>query len=134
MRDRFTFHILHITNSEIVHPPSSDIHPLTNDLLAPILTLAGMQGSSTSIGDAMLARAFQQFNTDTTNALIVYSLYDETWDLAKNEGVYEEGYPMSWTLSDYQLDRMDEALLRANRRQLSKFWFARPDERALRQE
>ena len=125
MRDRFTFHILHVTNSEIVQPPSSDIHPLTNDLLAPILTLAGMQGSSTSIGDAMLTNAFQQFNTDTANALIVYSLYDESWDLAKNDGLYEEGYPMSWTLSDYQLSRMDKALQRANQRHFSKFWFKR---------
>jgi len=125
LRDRFTFHILHITNSEIVQSPSSDIHPLTNDLFAPILTLAGMQGSNTNIGDAMLTRAFRQFNSDTTNALIVYSLYDETWDLTKSKGIYEEGYPMSWTLSDYQLARMDEALQRANRRHLSKFWFAR---------
>lgn len=128
MRDRFTFHIVHITNSEIVHSPSSDIHPLTNDLLAPILTLAGMQGSSTNIGDAMLTSTFRQFNSDTTNALIVYSLYDETWDLAKNEGTYEEGYPMSWTLSDYQLNRMDEALQRANQRHFSKFWFTQRNE------
>lgn len=125
LRDRFTFHILHITNSEIVQPPSSDIHPLTNDLLAPILTLAGMQGSSTSIGDAVLINAFKQFNADTTNALIVYSLYDETWDPAKTEGVYEEGYPMSWALSDYQLHRMDAALLRANEANLPKFGFIR---------
>ena len=107
---------------------------MTNDLLAPILTLAGMQGSSTSIGNAMLTSAFRQFNSDTTNALIVYSLYDETWDLAKREGTYEEGYPMSWTLSDYQLSRMNEALQRANRRHLSKFWFAKGKRTASPQE
>ncbi|HEU5145369.1 MAG TPA: hypothetical protein VFT90_01580 [Chryseosolibacter sp.] len=127
-RDRFTFHILHITNSEIVQPPASDIHPLTNDLLAPVLTLAGMQGSSTSIGDAVLINAFQQFNTDTANAMIVYSLYDETWDPIKNEGAYEEGYPMSWALSDYQLARMDAALIRANQRNLRKFQFTASNE------
>ncbi len=119
-RDRLTFHIVHITNSEVLQLPSRDIHPLTNDLLAPILTLAGMQGSSTSIGNGMLVNAFTQFNTDTTNAMIVYSLYDESWDLAKNTGEYEEGYPMSWALSDYQLDRMDRALKRANERNLGK--------------
>ena len=122
-RKRFTFHILHITNSEIIQRPSKDIHPLTNDLLAPVLTLAGMQGSSTSIGDGLLTDAFKQFNTDTANAMIVYSLYDETWDAAKATGQYEEGYPMSWTLSDYQLNRMDVALQRANRRNLWKFGF-----------
>ena len=126
LRDRFTFHILQITNSAIVQPPASDIHPLTNDLLAPVLTLAGMQGSSTSIGDAVLINAFKQFNSDTTDALIVYSLYDERWDPVKNEGAFEEGYPMSWTLSDYQLSRMDAALLRANARNLYKFHFNSP--------
>ena len=122
-RNRFTFHILHITNSEIVRRPSGDIHPLTNDLLSPLLTLAGMQGSSTSIGDGILVNAFKQFNSDTANAMIVYSLYDEMWDPAKNAGDYEEGYPMSWALSDYQRHRMDLALKRANRRNLGKFGF-----------
>ena len=120
-RDRLTFHILHITNSEVIPQSSHDIHPMTNDLLAPILTLAGMQGASTSIGDGILINAFQQFNTDTANAMILYSLYDEAWDLAKNTGEYEEGYPMSWALSGYQLNRMEEALQRANRRNLWKF-------------
>lgn len=122
-RKRFTFHILHITNSEVVATPSKDIHPLTNDLLAPVLTLAGMQGSSTSISDGILSEAFRQFNADTANAMIVYSLYDEAWDPAKTNGRFEEGYPMSWTLSDYQINRMEGALGRANRRNLGKFGF-----------
>lgn len=122
-RSRFTFHLLHITNSEVVARASHDIHPLTNDLLAPVLTLAGMQGSSTNIGDAMLTKAFTQFNSDTANAMIVYSLYDEAWDPAKNTGEYEEGYPMSWALSAYQISRMNEALRRANGSNLGKFSF-----------
>lgn len=123
LRKRLTFHVLHITNSEIVPRPSKDIHPLTNDLFSPVLTLAGMQGASTSIGHGILAHAFKQFNADTANAMIVYSLYDETWDRARAGGAYEEGYPMSWALSDYQLNRMDQALQRANRRNLWKFGF-----------
>lgn len=122
-RDRFTFHIVHITNSEIVQRPSGDIHPLTNDLLSPLLTLAGMQGASTSIGDGILVHSFKQFNTDTANAMIVYSLYDESWDPAQHAGNYEEGYPMSWTLSDYQQHRMETALRRANRKNFWKFGF-----------
>ena len=99
------------------------IHPLTNDLLAPVLTLAGMQGSTTNIGNGMLTNAFQQFNTDTANAKIVYSLYDERWDLSRQRGEYEEGYPMSWALSGYQLNRMKTALKRANDANLKKFGF-----------
>ena len=123
LRNRLTFHILHITNSAVSNTPPKGIHPLTNDLLAPVLTLAGMQGSSTSISDGILTHAFRQFNADTANAMIVYSLYDETWDPVKNDGRFEEGYPMSWALSDYQLNRMDAALRRANRKNLRKFGF-----------
>lgn len=122
-RRRFTFHIVHITNSEVIPSPSRDIHPLTNDVFAPVLTLAGMQGSSTSISDGILTHAFRQFNADTANAMIVYSLYDETWDPVKHEGEFEEGYPMSWALSDYQINRMNAALKRANRRNLRKFGY-----------
>lgn len=122
-RERFTFHLVHITNSEVVSPPAKDIHPLTNDLLAPVLTLAGMQGSSTNIGDGMLTNAFKQFNSDTANARIVYSLYDQTWDVARSAGEYEEGYPMSWAISGYQLNRMNDALRRANSDNLRKFAF-----------
>lgn len=122
-RHRFTFHILHITNSEVAERPAHDIHPLTNDLLAPVLTLAGMQGSSTNIGDGILKNAFTQFNTDTANAMIVYSLYDETWDASKSAGEFEEGYPMSWALSAYQLSRMEAAWQRANARNFYRFGF-----------
>lgn len=123
-RKHFTFHILHITNSEVIPRPSNDIHPLTNDLLAPVLTLAGMQGSSTNIGNGMLIQAFRQFNVDTANALIVYNLYDEMWpDSLLRRGQFEDGYPMSWVLSDYQLDRMKDALTRANKTNLEKFRF-----------
>lgn len=122
-RDRITFHLIHITNSEVLNRASADIHPMTNDLLAPVLTLAGMQGSSTNIGDGMLINAFRQFNADTANAMITYSLYDQTWDLAKRDGRYEEGYPMSWALSDYQLNRMRAALLRSSKENMWKFTF-----------
>jgi hypothetical protein len=123
-RKRFTFHLVHITNSEILSRPKKDIHPLTNDLLSPVLTLAGMQGASTSIGNGMLIDAFKQFNTDTANALIVYSLYDEQWPVpALDSDEYEEGYPMSWAISEYQLERMKGALLRGNRKNIRKFNF-----------
>jgi hypothetical protein len=85
-----------------------------------------MQGSSTSISDGILVHAFKQFNADTANAMIVYSLYDETWDPAKNTGEFEEGYPMSWALSHYQLNRMEQALRRANRKNWKKFGFGVP--------
>lgn len=119
--NRLSFHLLHITNSEVSRQPSPDIHPLVNDLFSPLITLAGMQGSSTDIGDGILTNAFRTLNTDTANAVIVYSLYNPVVDAGKPE----EGYPMSWALSAYQLQRMNKALLRENRSNFRKFNWVR---------
>jgi hypothetical protein len=123
-RHRYTFHIVHITNSEQVPRPTKNIHPLINDLLTPVLTLAGMQGSSTNIGNGILRNAFKPFNSDSTTALITYSLYNSDWPKTESEkGKYEEGYPMSWVISHYQLDRIEKALKEANNKNFDKFKF-----------
>lgn len=122
-QDAFSFHILHITNSERLPTPAGDIHPLTNDLLAPVLTLAGMQGSSTNISDRVLVNTFEDLNNGKSDLLIEYSLYDEDWNTSEHEDKYEEGYPMSWVISDYQLHRMKTALQRANKKLHDQFYF-----------
>jgi hypothetical protein len=132
IKDRLSFHIVHIINSEVVPSPVKDIHPLTNDVLAPVLTLAGIQGSSTSISNGILKSNFLLFTNDTTNAIIQYNLYDKNFGKETEEGLktpaekkeerkFEEGYPMSWVISDYQLARMDSALRRY--REIEKQWF-----------
>lgn len=134
IKNRFSFRIIHITNSETTLKSPGDIHPLTNDLLAPVLTLAGMQGASTSISNNILQANFKLFAADTTNALIEYSLYDKDFGKraeGKNEmrkkqeekEKYEEGYPMSWVISDYQLTRMHNALLRYKKQEQDWFYF-----------
>ncbi len=118
-RDRFSFHILHLTNAEVVRRPSGDIHPLMNDMVAPVLTLAGMQGANTDIANGLLNEAFLPFNTDTANARIVFNLYDTRW---AGTG-FEDGYPMSWALSHYQQHRMSVALEREMLNNRSALYF-----------
>ncbi|MEJ7646382.1 MAG: hypothetical protein WKF87_17425 [Chryseolinea sp.] len=105
---------------------SKNIHPLTNDLLAPLLTLAGMQGASTSISNGVLTRNFLLFAKDTVNSLIEYNLYDKSYSPQDHNKKYEEGYPMSWVISDYQKDRMDSALRLANVQNMKRFYFHDP--------
>lgn len=126
-RHLFTFHILHLTNAEIFDHASPDIHPLMNDLFSPVLTLAGMQGATTDVTNGLLVDAFRPFNTDTSHAQIVYSLYDEQWS-ADQPGTFEDGYPMSWALSRYQRHRMADALRRENERKMDAFFFAKPQD------
>jgi len=125
-RDKFSFHILHNSNAEVLPKPSKNIHPLTNDLLAPLLTLAGMQGASTSISNGVLTRSFLLFAKDTVNSLIEYNLYDKFYSPEDHNKKYEEGYPMSWVISDYQIDRMDSALRLANLQNMKRFYFYDP--------
>ncbi|MEO8473784.1 MAG: hypothetical protein ABI477_16405 [Chryseolinea sp.] len=130
----FAFHILHNTNSEQSAKPSKPIRPLTNDLLAPLLTLAGMQGASTSISTSTLGSDFILFSKDTIGSLIEFSLYRNTMELADTSlyasdttridtTKYEEGYPMSWVISDYQLSRMNKALKLANFENMRHLYF-----------
>ncbi|HEX8269139.1 MAG TPA: patatin-like phospholipase family protein [Flavobacterium sp.] len=108
-RNRFAFHILHMNNSEVIETPAEDVHPLTNDLAAPLLTLVGIQGSSTNISDGVLRQYYlREFNGDTSNAYIKYNLYDMQYAGKKSE----EGYPMSWVISEYHFARMNKALVR----------------------
>ncbi|HTF16550.1 MAG TPA: hypothetical protein VK658_00685, partial [Chryseolinea sp.] len=125
---KFSFHILHNSNAEIFSRPSKQIHPLTNDLFAPLLTLAGMQGASTSISTGTLTQNFVLFSKDTLHAIIDYNLYDRSFQVDTARRKYEEGYPMSWVISDYQINRMDSALRNANASMLKDFYFYRASE------
>jgi predicted acylesterase/phospholipase RssA len=114
-RQIVTFHVVHIYNSPETETKFSRINPLTNDMVTPLLTLAGMQGSSTLLYTGSLKQYFKDFNDDTSNAIINYSLYVK--------GEKQEAYPMSWVISCYQLERMHRRLFNANIENKSKFWF-----------
>ena len=128
---KFSFHILHNSNAEVFPRPSKRIHPLNNDLFAPLLTLAGMQGASTSISTGTLTQNFVLFSKDTVHAIIDYNLYDRAFQVDTARRKYEEGYPMSWVISDYQINRMDSALRNANASMLKNFYFFKAAEDTL---
>lgn len=129
--NRFSFHILHNSNAEIFMKPPRTMRPLVNDLFAPLLTLEGMQGASTSVSTAILTQNFMLFSKDTVHAILDYNLYDKSYESDDRDN-YEEGYPMSWVISDYQLARMDRALGIANAEMLRYFYFFDPAKDTLR--
>lgn len=129
---KFSFHILHNSNAQIYSKPSGAIHPINNDLFSPLLTLAGMQGASTSISTGTLTQSFMLFSNDTVHAVIDYNLYDKTFPVDTARNIYEEGYPMSWVISDYQINRMDDALRNAHAEMLRDFYFYQPAKDTIR--
>ena len=126
---RFTFHIVHFNNSEKFAKPVNDVHPLNNDLAAPLLTLVGIQGSNTTSGNSVLKSYFDQpfFKPgcdtdrpkDNVNGQIEYNLYDELDSIPQPE----ETYPMSWAISEHNMARMRNALKRENERKKKSFYF-----------
>nr|WP_322623920.1 patatin-like phospholipase family protein [uncultured Flavobacterium sp.] len=127
---RFTFHILHLTNSnaglewqenkkKIICPiediKNNRIHPLTNDLLAPLLTAVSTAETGTGFGDKILID-YMKTSYQSKPAYIKYSLYNRS---AKDTFPY----PMSWAISDFQFRRMSKARKREHELNLASFEF-----------
>ncbi len=94
------FSLIQIYNGSVIASNNKKpMHPLVNDMLTPILTLEGTQGSSTRVANGILDRFFTEFNGGAPARPIQFSLYDSL----KNK---EEDYPMSWVISDYNRERM----------------------------
>lgn len=119
--DRFTYHILHLTNSDTKKKPSGRIHPLTNDLATPLLTVLKTSDTGTGFGNDVLKEYFREnFNKDTITSYINYSLYKTKFKKGEKEDM---PFPMSWVISDYHLKRMVDTLQREHKNNKGKFEF-----------
>lgn len=119
--DRFTYHILHLTNSDTKKKPSGRIHPLTNDLATPLLTVLKTSDTGTGFGNDVLKEYFREnFNRDTVTSYINYSLYKTKFKKGEKEDM---AFPMSWVISEYHLQRMVDTLKREHRINSNKFAF-----------
>lgn len=115
-RKKLHFTVIQISNGFIKKAESpKEVHPLVNDLATPILTLAGMQNSSTKIGDGILRGFLHRYDQGAgDSAYIKFNLFDST-DKVDN-------YPMSWVISDYNLERMKR---RADRLMMYEYYVIR---------
>ncbi|NOS94444.1 MAG: hypothetical protein HOP30_21225 [Cyclobacteriaceae bacterium] len=94
---RMRFYLIHLTNTPDSDGNLNPIHPLTNDLAAPLLTVFNTYGSQTTVNDKRLETFMTRFcNCTTANKEI--NLYRTK----KNES-----YPMNWVISQYRKDLMD---------------------------
>ena len=101
---KLKFHVIHITNQPSEDLKIKKIHPLINDLAAPIKTILGSYTSQTDINNVRLYKYLLEiYKGDTTYRKI--NLYK------KNES---DSYPMNWSISDQSLNRMNKRLLNNN--------------------
>ena len=97
---KLRFYVIHTTNSPIGEMEVSKVHPLINDLAAPVKTLVGSYSNQTIINNLRLFRYLLQINGGDTT-YIPFNLY-----LEKEKDVY----PMNWVISKSTLLKMNHRL------------------------
>ena len=97
---RLRFHVVHTRNSPLGEDPVKKVHPLVNDLLAPVKTLIGAYGTQTDVNNLRLKKYLLQ-TSGGDSTYITFNLYrpDE-----------RDRYPMSWAISKFNRDAMDARL------------------------
>ena len=97
---KIRFYVVHTTNSPLEENDVSKVHPLINDLAAPVKTLIGSYSNQTYINNLRLFKYLLQINQGDTT-YIPFNLYH------KNE---KDLYPMNWVISDSTLVKMNKRL------------------------
>jgi hypothetical protein len=97
---KLKFFVLHTTNSPLSGAEINKVHPMINDLAAPVKTLIGAYSTQTYINNLRLIRYLQSINGGDLT-YIPFHLY-------KNGE--KERYPMNWVISGSSLSQMNRRL------------------------
>jgi hypothetical protein len=109
---KLKFHLIHLTNTPDSESTLNSIHPLTNDLAAPLLTVFNTYGSQTTVNDKRLESFLERLCKCTGTVSTDVNLY------RKNK---HESYPMNWVISEYQRKRMNSRINEVLKDELKKF-------------
>jgi hypothetical protein len=107
---KIKFYVVHFRNSPYTGSEHKMIHPLVNDLLAPILTLKSSFDGQTDINNERL-KYYVENNSPFGGK--------ESWiEFALNDSVEDEkarvSFSMSWVISSITLHAMDQKMVRPN--------------------
>jgi predicted acylesterase/phospholipase RssA len=112
---KLKFYVIHAQNSWGGGGQVNKVHPIINDLAAPVLTLIGAYGTQTSVNDWRLIKYMENIyqNTNDTGYIPV-NLYRPLTDSTKTK----EEFPMNWVISDYYIKKMDRQLYNVDMKRL----------------
>jgi hypothetical protein len=100
--NRLKFVVVHITNSPVGGSQTVDkVHPLSNDLMAPLTTIVGSYGTQTDVNNSRLQRHLELTYQDSTHYQLANLYYGDT---------SRTKFPMNWSISDYYLKKMNHQL------------------------
>ncbi len=119
---KLRFYVIHAENGWSGGGRISKIHPVVNDLAAPVLTLVGAYGTQTSVNDWRLLKYMEgvyQNSKDTGYREV--NLYSPLTDSTKNT----EEFPMNWVISNYYIKKMNRQLNNVDMQQLVSWMYRR---------
>jgi predicted acylesterase/phospholipase RssA len=97
---KLRFHVLHATNAPQKEPQVTKVHPIVNDLFAPVKTLLGAYASQTDVNNLRLSRFLTSMHDGETR-YIRFNLY---------RNGEEDNFPMNWVISRENLRRIDDRI------------------------
>lgn len=106
---KLRFMVVHITNTPYAATRFNKAFPFTNDLAAPLLTLAGSYSSQTSVNNSRLEKYLQTLYYKDSLSLR-YGLPQLYYEMNLYSNDSEETYAMNWSISDATLNRMQNRL------------------------
>lgn len=105
---KLKFYVIHIVNNPYGSEEQTRVHPFTNDLAAPLLTIVGSYQSQTSVNNLRLEKYLEM--QQPGNSYIEVNLYthpDTLRKYAQDGRVTKESYPMNWVISNKSLNGMN---------------------------
>jgi predicted acylesterase/phospholipase RssA len=97
---KLKFYVLHATNSTLEEPTVDKVHPIVNDLFAPVKTLLGAYSAQTHFNNSRLSRYLMSF-PEGSAGYIRFNLYRPG---------EQDNIPMNWVISRENLKKMDERI------------------------
>lgn len=104
---KLEFRVIHLSNTSLVPPQEEDMHPLTNDIAAPLLTVLGTYSSQTDVNNQRLISFLRKLKPESPSVDFNINLYTKQNPQATSDSI---DYPMNWVISDYNLNRMNVRL------------------------
>jgi hypothetical protein len=99
---KLKFKILYISNGKLIADNQKKVHPLANDLAAPLLTLGSTYGEQTNLSNLRLKNFMACKTFCKQQDFPLLNLPMTTTDM--------QPYPMNWVISAYNLNRMENNL------------------------
>jgi len=103
LANKLRFYVIHITNSPSGTPRLEKVHPIKNDLLAPITTIAGSYGTQTDVNDSRLKKYLELTYAPDKSHYQYANLYNHIDPDTLS-------FPMNWTISNYFQFKMEKQL------------------------